>query len=135
MSSLNKVMLIGNLGKDPDVNTVGNDRKVAKFSLATTETWKDQKGEKQEATEWHNIVVWGKTADVVEKYLKKGDKVYVEGKVKTRKYQDKDGADRYITEITVDSLVMLSTKGGGGGSSSGSSSGGGGKSNIDDLDI
>ena len=103
MSGVNKVILIGNLGQDPDVRSLPNGDPVATVSLATSETWKDkQTGEKQERTEWHRVVFFGKVADVVKQYLHKGSKIYVEGKLRTRKWQDKDGQDRYTTEVVVD---------------------------------
>ena len=108
MSSVNKVFLIGRTGKDPEVKEV-NGTTVAKFSLATSENWKDKDGNKKEATEWHNIVIWGKLCDVVRKYVKKGDLLYVEGKIRTDKYE-KDGVTRYTTNIVVDQLTMLGSK-------------------------
>ena len=115
--SLNKVMLIGNLGADPEIRTIPSGSRVAQFSLATSRTWNSDSGQKQEKTEWHRCVVWnnkgtgGGLVDVVEKYLKKGDKVYVEGAIEYRSYEDKkDGATKYITEIKVRDLVMLSGK-------------------------
>jgi single-strand DNA-binding protein len=115
-SSLNKVELIGRLGKDPEVKNLSNGSSVANFSVATSESWKDKRsGEKQEKTEWHNIVVWNeKTIEFVEKYLKKGDLVRLEGKIQTRKWEDQDGKDRYSTEIVIpafapiDALMKLS---------------------------
>ena len=107
--SLNKVILIGNVGKDPEVKYVGTD-KVANFTLATTETWKDRNGEKKENTEWHNIVVWRNSADVVEKYVKKGSQLYVEGKLTTRKWTDQSGNVRYTTEIQAQSIQLLGRK-------------------------
>jgi single-strand DNA-binding protein len=113
--SVNKVILVGNLGKDPEVKNLQGGKSVANFSIATSETWKDRDGERQEKTEWHNCQVWGENLiKVVDKYLSKGDKVYVEGKVQTRKWEDQDGKDRYSTEIVVYELKMLSTKGEGG---------------------
>jgi single-strand DNA-binding protein len=113
--SVNKVILVGNLGKDPEVRNLGNGKSVANFSIATSETWRDRDGERQEKTEWHNCQVWGENLiKVVEKYLGKGDKVYVEGKIQTRKWEDQDGKDRYSTEIVVYELKMLQTKGEGG---------------------
>lgn len=107
MSGVNKVILIGNLGADPEVRHLQNDVTVANFNMATSETYKDrQTGEKREVTEWHRVVVWRGLAEVVEKYLRKGSKVYVEGKLRTRKWE-KDGIDRYTTEIMADNLSML----------------------------
>ncbi len=106
--SINKVILIGNLGKDPEVRHLENGACVANFSIATSENYKDRKtGEKVSQTEWHNIVVWRGLAEVTEKYLKKGDKVYIEGKLKTRSWKDQDGNNRYTTEIIADNLTML----------------------------
>ena len=111
MTSLrNSVQLIGRLGKDPEVRTFDNDRKLATFSIATTDTYKNQKGEKVEDTQWHNIVIWGKLAEVVEKYLKKGNEVAVEGKLIHRMYETKEGDKRYITEVNVNDLLMLGGK-------------------------
>lgn len=108
---LNRVMLIGNLGKDPEIRTV-SDVKVANFTLATTEKGYTAKNGTQvpERTEWHNIVLWRGLADVSEKYLHKGDKVYIEGKIRTRSYDDQNGVKRYITEIFADNMIMLSGK-------------------------
>jgi len=108
---LNKVILIGNLGKDPEVRTTSNGSKVASFSIATSRVWNDQSGSKQEKTEWHRCVAWNssfsKLADVVEKYVKKGDRIYVEGSIEYGQYQDKDGQTRYTTDIRVRELIML----------------------------
>lgn len=112
--SLNKVQLIGNLGKDPELKYTPSGVAVATFSIATSESWKDQEGNQQEKTEWHNIVAWRKLAEIVGEYLKKGKKVYIEGKIQTRSY-DKDGVKRYITEIVADQLIMLDGGGGGKG--------------------
>lgn len=107
MSGVNKVILIGNLGADPEVRHLENGVTVANFNLATTEVFKDRTtGERREQTEWHRVVLWRGLADVVEKYVRKGSKVYVEGKLRTRKWE-KDGIDRYTTEIQADSLTML----------------------------
>lgn len=107
MSGVNKVILIGNLGADPEVRHLENGVTVANFNLATTETFKDRTtGERREQTEWHRVVVWRGLADVVEKYVRKGSKVYVEGKLRTRKWE-KDGIDRFTTEIQADNLTML----------------------------
>lgn len=107
--SVNKVILIGNLGKDPEVRHLENGAVVANFSIATSETYTDRTtGERRENTDWHNIVVWRGLAEVVEKYVKKGHKVYIEGRLKTRSWQDKDGNTRYTTEVLADELTMLS---------------------------
>lgn len=106
MKGLNKIMLIGNLGKDPEVQTFSDNIKVAKFSLATTETYKDNKGQSHALTEWHTIILWRGLADLAEKYLRKGTTVYLEGKNKTRSYDDKQGNKRYVTEIIGDLLIL-----------------------------
>lgn len=107
MASLNKVMLIGSLGRDPEVRYMPNGEAVANFSIATTESWKDKSGAKQEKTEWHNIVMYRKLAEIAGEYLKKGRPVYIEGRLQTRKWQTKEGQDRYTTEIIADSMQML----------------------------
>lgn len=117
--SLNKAMLIGNVGSDPEIRTVGTGGKVAQFSLATSRSWNDQSGNKQEKTEWHRCVVWNNSrgtglADVVERYVKKGEKLYVEGEIEYRQWQDKDNQTRYTTEIRVRELQLLGGKSGGG---------------------
>lgn len=124
MAGINKVILVGNLGKDPEVRAISTDRKVANFSLATTESYKNKSGERVDQTEWHNVVFYGPIADVIERYLRKGSQIYVEGKIRTRSYDDKDGVKKYITEIIGDTMTMLGTKGSSdsAGSSSGSSS-------------
>ena len=111
MAGVNKVILVGNLGKDPEIRTLENGRKVANFSLATSESYKDRNGERVERTEWHNIVFWGPVADVIERYIKKGSKIYVEGKLRTRSYEQ-EGVKKYITEIDGQSMTMLDSKGG-----------------------
>ena len=105
--SVNKVILIGNLGKDPEVRYLEGGTAVANFSLATSETYKNRNGELTTSTEWHNIVVWRRLAEITEKYLKKGNKVYIEGKLRTRSWQDQDGNTRYTTEVVADNLTML----------------------------
>ncbi|TXI77463.1 MAG: single-stranded DNA-binding protein [Flavobacteriales bacterium] len=116
MAGVNKVILIGNLGADPEVRHLQNGASVANFRLATTETFKDrQTGERREQTEWHNVVVWRGLAEITEKYLRKGSKVYVEGKLRTRQWQDKDNNTRYTTEIVADELTMLDRASGGDG--------------------
>jgi single-strand DNA-binding protein len=106
--SLNKVMLIGNLGKDPELRYTTSGVAVATFSLATNESWKDQDGNLQERTEWHNIVAWRKLAEICGEWLKKGKKVYIEGRIQTRSYDDKNtGQKKYMTEIVADSMIML----------------------------
>lgn len=108
MASVNKVILVGNLGKDPEIKTFESGKKSASFSLATTESFKNKDGQKIENTEWHNIVVWGTLADICEKYLKKGSQIYLEGKIKTRTWEDKSGTKKYITEIFADTIQFLS---------------------------
>ncbi|MGE4543386.1 MAG: single-stranded DNA-binding protein [Pedobacter sp.] len=118
--SVNKVILVGNLGKDPELRYTASGTAVANFSLATTERYKDRDGNSQEKTEWHNIVVWRQLAEICGKYLTKGKQIYIEGKIQTRSYDDRDGNKRYITEIVVDQMQMLGragedNSGGGGG--------------------
>ena len=110
MAGVNKVILVGNLGKDPEVKYLDNGVAVANFSLATTENYKNKEGEKVSQTEWHNIVLWRGLAEVAEKYLQKGASVYIEGKIKTRKWEDKEGNTRYNTEILADNMTMLGGK-------------------------
>jgi single-strand DNA-binding protein len=119
MASVNKVILIGNLGKDPEVRHLEGGVAVARFPIATSESFKDKNGEKQERTEWHNIVVWRGLAEVAEKYLKKGQSVFIEGKIRTNSYQDKEGNQRYNTEIVADNMTMLGGASGSGNSGSG----------------
>lgn len=107
MASVNKVIVLGNLGKDPEVRHLPNGDAVCNFSLATTESWKDKDGNKQDKTEWHNIVIFRKLAEIAGEYLKKGRPVYIEGRLQTRKWQDKEGKDRYTTEIVADQMQML----------------------------
>lgn len=116
MSSLNKVQLIGRLGQDPEVKYMQSGDAVANISLATSETWKDKKsGEKKEATEWHRLVMYGRLAEIAGEYLQKGSHIYVEGKLKTRKWQDRDGNDRYTTEVQCNEMKMLGSKSDSGG--------------------
>ena len=111
MASVNKVILVGNLGKDPEMRYMPNGDAVANITLATTDTWKDKTtGDKKEATEWHRIVFFRKLAEIAGQYLKKGSQVYVEGSLKTRKWQDKEGQDRYTTEIVGDEMKMLGSR-------------------------
>jgi single-strand DNA-binding protein len=153
MASVNKVILVGNLGRDPETRyTTGGDA-VTNIRLATTDTWKDKNGEKQEKTEWHSIVFYGRQAEIAAEYLKKGRQIYVEGRLQTRKWQDKEGQDRYTTEIVADRMQMLGNREGAGGGSSeppaerereragaGAPAGGGAprsapsKKNVDDFD-
>jgi single-strand DNA-binding protein len=108
--SVNKVILIGNLGKDPELRYTSSGVAVASFTLATNEAWKDQDGTMQERTQWHNIVAWRKLAEICGEYLKKGGKIYVEGKLQYRSYDDKNGVKRYVTEIVLDEMLMLDRK-------------------------
>jgi single-strand DNA-binding protein len=158
MASVNKVILIGNLGRDPETRyTTGGDA-IANLNIATSEQWKDKNGEKQEKTEWHRVVLFGRQAEIAGEYLKKGRSVYIEGRLQTRKYTDKDGVEKYSTEIVGDRMQLLGSResgggdadfggagarsGGGAGGGGGGSSGGGGakpggpskRSNPDDLD-
>ncbi|HEB97624.1 MAG TPA: single-stranded DNA-binding protein [Sedimenticola thiotaurini] len=122
---VNKVILIGNLGKDPEVRYMPNGNAVANVTLATSESWKDKNsGETQERTEWHRVVFFRRLAEIAGEYLKKGSKIYVEGRLQTRKWQDQNGQDRYTTEIVADQMQMLDSRGGGGGGG-GSFAGGG----------
>ena len=114
MASVNKAILVGNLGKDPEVRYLPEGGAVCNFSIATTETWKDKAGEKQEKTEWHRISMFGKLAEIAGEYLKKGSSVYVEGRIQTRKWQNKEGQDQYTTEIVADRMQMLGGRSGGG---------------------
>ena len=117
--SVNKAIILGNLGADPDIRSIASGTRVANISVATSRRWSDRSGQQQEKTEWHRIVLWDKLADIAEKYLKKGDSVYIEGEIEYRSYEDKDGVTKYMTEIRARELVML-------GSGSGAPSGGGG---------
>ena len=110
MAGINKVILVGNLGKDPEIRSLESGAKVANFSLATSESYKGKDGQKVTTTEWHNIVLWRGLADIAERFLKKGNQVYIEGKIKTRVWDDKDGNKRYTTEILGDNLTMLGGK-------------------------
>jgi single-strand DNA-binding protein len=111
MASVNKAILIGNLGKDPELRYTPSGQAVASFSIATTEKWKDKDGQLQERTDWHNIVVWGRQAEIANEYLKKGRPVYIEGRIQTRSYDDKDGNRRYITEIVARRMQFLDQRG------------------------
>lgn len=106
----NKVQLIGNLGNNPEVKTVNGGKKMAKFSVATNETYRNTKGEKVVETQWHNLIAWGKVAEIAEKFLHKGSEVALEGKLINRSYNDKDGNKKYVTEIQVNELLMLGEK-------------------------
>ena len=108
--TLNKVMLIGNVGKDPEVNFTPSGVKVAQFRMATSETWKDKDGAVQEHTDWHTVIAWRGLADVVERLVRRGTRLYVEGKIQSRTYDDRDGNKRYITEIVAENLLLLDAK-------------------------
>ena len=128
MAGINKVILVGNLGKDPEVRHLEGGATVATFSLATGESYKDKNGQRVEKTEWHNIVMWRGLAEVAEKFLKKGQMVYIEGKIRSRNYQDKEGQTRYITEIVADEMTMLGARPD--GSQGGNGNGGNAASNT-----
>jgi single-strand DNA-binding protein len=145
MASVNKVILVGNLGRDPETRYTTGGEAVTNVSIATTDTWKDKSGEKQERTEWHRVAFFGKLAEIAGEYLKKGSQVYVEGRLQTRKWQDKEGQDKYTTEIIADRMQMLGSRSGSGapdapervsaGAPAGAKSGGApAKKNVDDLD-
>lgn len=128
MASVNKVILVGNLGKDPETRYAPSGDAICNITLATTDTWRDKAtGEKREATEWHRVAFFGKLAEIAGQYLRKGSQVYVEGSLRTRKWQDKDGQDRYTTEIRADEMKMLGSRQGMGGSDAPSRSEGGGR--------
>jgi len=144
MASVNKVILVGNLGRDPETRYTTGGEAVTNVSIATTDTWKDKAGEKQERTEWHRVAFFGKLAEIAGEYLKKGSQVYVEGRLQTRKWQDKEGQEKYTTEIIADRMQMLGSRSGAGGgeapererSSAGGKPAGAApaKKNVDDLD-
>ena len=127
--SLNKVMLIGNLGKDPELKMTPSGQALARFSVATTETWKNPQGEKQSKTEWHNVVVWGKQAEIAEKFLRKGKQVLIEGRILYREYTDQAGVKKTACDIRCDNFVMLGRLEDGGGRASAAERGG-----MDDYD-
>lgn len=128
MASVNKVILVGNLGRDPETRYMPNGEAVTNVTIATTDSWKDkQSGEKKEATEWHRVVFYRRLAEVAGQYLKKGSQVYIEGSLKTRKWQDKDGVEKYTTEIIADTMQMLGGRQGAGDASPRESSGGQGQ--------
>ena len=110
MASINKVILIGNLGKDPETRYLANGDAVTSITLATTDTWKDKNGEKQEKTEWHRVVLYRKLAEIAGEYLKKGRPIYVEGRLETKQWTDKQGIERYTTQIIADTMQMLGSK-------------------------
>src|SRR5258705_12590267 len=119
MASVNKVILIGNLGRDPETRYMPDGGAITNISVATTDVWKDKNGEKQEKTEWHRVAFFGKLAEIAGEYLKKGSQVYVEGRLQTRKWQDKDGNDKYTTEIVAQQMQMLGSRQGMGGAGGG----------------
>jgi single-strand DNA-binding protein len=112
--SLNKAIIIGNLGSDPEIRTTGGGTRVANFSVATSRSWTGRDGQQQEKTEWHRIVAWDKLADIAERFLKKGERVYIEGEIEYRSYEDKDGVTKYMTEIRAREMIMLGSGGAGG---------------------
>ena len=134
--SMNKVILIGNLGRDPELKMTPGGQALARFSVATTETWKNQAGEKQSKTEWHNIVVWGKQAEIAEKYLRKGKQILVEGRIQYREYTDQAGVKKTACDIRCDNFVMLGRMEDGGGSRDsggyGGKASGGGSQDFED---
>ena len=138
MASVNKVIIIGNLGRDPETRYAPNGDAICNITVATTDTWKDkQTGEKKEQTEWHRVSFYGRLAEIAGQYLRKGSAVYVEGSLRTRKWQDKEGQDRYTTEIRAEQMQMLGSRqgsGGGGGGESYGGGGGGGYGGGDDFD-
>ena len=115
MGSVNKVILVGNLGRDAELRYTASGAPVATVNMATTEVWNDKSGQRQERTEWHRVVLWGRTAESLNEYLVKGKQIYVEGRLQTRQWEDKDGQKRYTTEIRGDRVVLLGSGGGGGG--------------------
>ena len=145
MRSLNRVQLIGNMGKDPEMRYTTSGKPVCNFSVATSHTWKDPDGAQQEKTEWHNIVAWGKLGEICNQYLAKGRQVFLEGRLQTRKWQAQDGGDRYTTEVVIDNMILLGQRDGGGSPSRSAGSGSqggrtsynneGGNPPLDDDDI
>ena len=131
--SVNKVILVGRLGRDPETRYTGGGQAVANFSLATDETYKDRNGERQKRTEWHKIVIWGKQAEIAQQYLKKGSLIFVEGRIQSREWQDKEGQKRTSFEIVANNFRMLGGRGDGAGAGAGGGMGGG-RSGGDDFD-
>ena len=131
MGSVNKVILVGNLGRDAELRYTPGGAAVATLNLATTEVFKDREGQKKEDTQWHRVILWGKTAESLQDYLTKGKQIYVEGKLQTRKWKDKDGNDKYTTEVRGDRVVLLS---GGGGGNRAAGAGAGGEHTVDRTD-
>ena len=130
MGSVNKVILVGNLGRDAELRYTPGGAAVATLNLATTEVFKDREGQKKEDTQWHRVILWGKTAETLQDYLTKGKQIYVEGKLQTRKWKDKDGNDKYTTEVRGDRVVLLSGGGRGDAMSRGEGGGGGARSSA-----
>ena len=126
MAGVNKAILVGNLGRDPELRYTASGQPVCNFSLATTENWMSREGKREERTEWHRIVVWGKAAENCANYLAKGRQVYIEGRIQTNEWEDKEGQKRKTTEINAQTVQFLSNRGGGGGPSGGGGSQGGG---------
>jgi single-strand DNA-binding protein len=139
MASVNKVILVGNLGRDPELRYIPSGQAVANFTLATNDRWRDKEGNNQERTEWHRIVVWGKSAENCAQYLQKGRSVYIEGRLQTREWEDKDGNKRQTTETIAQTVQFLGGRGGGGGAESGggptADSGGGESSGPPSSDV
>lgn len=135
MSSLNKVMLLGRLGKDPELKHTEGGKTICKFSIATDETWKGTDGEKQSKTTWHNIVVWGKLAEICGQYLSKGKLVFIEGKIQVREWEDKEGLKRTTTEILASNMVMCGGRDEGTNKPEPKSAGGGHRDDVDDSDV
>ncbi len=131
---INKVILVGNLGADPETRYMPSGSAVTNIRIATSESWKDKNtGDQQERTEWHRVALFGRLAEVAAEYLRKGSQVYIEGKIRTRKWQDKDGGDRYSTEIVANEMQMLGSRGGAGGGSGGSGGGAGSQSSSQPM--
>ena len=132
---VNKAILIGNLGRDPEMRYTQSGTAVANFTLATTDSWTGKDGNKEERTEWHNIVAWARLAEICSQYLTKGRQVYIEGRIQTRKWEDKDGNTRYTTEIVAQNMQMLGSRGEGGGDFAGGGGGGGPAPGPDDAGV
>jgi single-strand DNA-binding protein len=132
MGSVNKVILVGNLGRDAELRYTPGGAAVSTLNLATTEVFKDREGQKKEDTQWHRVILWGKTAESLQDYLTKGKQIYVEGKLQTRKWKDKEGNDKYTTEVRGDRVVLLSGGGGGGGGARAEGGGGGSRAVVAD---
>jgi single-strand DNA-binding protein len=133
MGSVNKVILVGNLGRDAELRYTPGGAAVATINMATTEVWNDKSGQRQEKTEWHRVVLWGKSAESLAEYLTKGKQIYVEGRLQTRQWDDKDGNKRYTTEIRGDRIVLLGGGSGGRGAGAGAGAGAGGRAVSDEM--